>query len=72
MAMNITKLEQDWLAAEAMADEIKARARQLRGNGEIEVSIGEVEELNAKQDEAERAASEAFDRLWSAREERVA
>ncbi|MEM7747273.1 MAG: hypothetical protein AAF346_03410 [Pseudomonadota bacterium] len=72
MATNISQLEQDWLAAEAMADEIKAQARQLRGSGEIEVSIGEVEELNAKQNEAERAASEAFDRLWSAREQQVA
>ncbi len=72
MATNISQLEQDWLAAEAMADEIKARARQLRSDGEIEVSIGEVEELNAKHNEAERAASEAFDRLWSAREQQVA
>ncbi|MEM9355143.1 MAG: hypothetical protein AAGB04_02930 [Pseudomonadota bacterium] len=72
MATNISQLEQDWLAAEAMADEIKAKARQLRGNGEIDVSIGDVEELKAKQNEAERAASEAFDRLWSAREQQVA
>ena len=72
MAMNISQLEQDWLAAEAMADEIKAKARELSGGSEIEVSIGDVEDLNAKQVEAERAASEAFDRLWSAREQQVA
>ena len=72
MATNITKLEQDWLAAEAMADEIKARAKQLRHDGVPDVSIGDVEELNAKHLEAERAASEAFDRLWSAREQQVA
>jgi len=72
MATNISQLEQDWLAAEAMADQIKAQAKQLRGEGEINVSIGEADKLNAKQMEAERAASEAFDRLWSAREQQVA
>ena len=72
MATNISQLEQDWLAAEAQADQIKAQARQLRGDGEIEISIGEVEELNARHVQAERAASEAFDRLWSAREQQVA
>ena len=72
MAPNISQLEQDWLAAEALADQIKAQARQLRGDGEIEISIGEVEELNARHVQAERAASEAFDRLWSAREQQVA
>ena len=72
MATNISQLEQDWLAAEALADEIKAQAKQLRGDGEIEVAIGDADELTAKQDEAERAASEAFDRLWSAREQQVA
>lgn len=71
MATNISQLEQDWLAAEAMADEIKAKARELRGEGEIEITVGTAEDLNAKQAEAERAASEAFDRLWSAREQRV-
>ena len=72
MATNISKLDQDWLAAEAMADEIKAQAKQLRHDGEPEVSISDVEALNAKHLEAERAASEAFDRLWSAREQQVA
>ena len=72
MAMSIAQLEQDWLAAEALADQIKAQTKQLRETGEIEVSMGNVDELAAKRDEAERAASEAFDRLWSAREQQVA
>ncbi len=70
--MNISQLERDWLAAEELADQIKAQTKQIRETGEIEVSMGNVDELVAKRDEAERAASEAFDRLWSAREQQVA
>ena len=38
---------------------------------EIRVLLGEVEDLHARHAAAERAASEAFDRLWSAKEQYV-
>ena len=68
MSTKISKLEQDWLVAGALANEIKAHAKELRHGGEPAVSIRDVKELNAEHPKAERVASEAFDRLWSAGE----
>lgn len=84
MAQKISQLEQDWLAAETIADQLRAEA--IRADAELErfsakadrqkqpeirVLLGEVEDLHARHAAAERAASEAFDRLWSAKEQHV-
>ena len=53
----IADLEKHWLAAESKADELKHEAARTRS-----------EELLARHAEAERAASEAFDKLWVARD----
>ena len=53
----IADLEKHWLAAESKADELKHAANRLQ-----------CEEMAAKHAEAERVASEAFDRLWVARD----
>ena len=77
MALNIEKLEQDWLAAESTADQLRAAALQAdaeleRANGAkgIRVTIDDVEQLHARHAAAEKAASDAFDRLWSAKTHR--
>ena len=74
MALNIAQLEQDWLAAESAADRLRAAAMQAdaeleQANGAkgIKVTIDDVEQLHARHAAAERAASDAFDRLWSAK-----
>lgn len=78
MALNITQLEQDWLAAESAADQLRAEA--LRADAELEhangakgikVTIDDVELLHARHAAAEKAASDAFDRLWSAKSDRA-
>ena len=83
MAQNLTQLEQDWLAAESMADRLKDEARRIdaeleqraghdvqasKDNVEITVLLTKVEDLHAKHEQADRAASEAFDRFWMARD----
>jgi len=74
MALNIAQLEQDWLAAETAADQLRAAAMQAdaeleRTNGvkTIKVTIDDVEQIHARHKAAEKAASDAFDRLWSAK-----
>ena len=76
MSGTISQLEQDWLAAETMADQLKneathadavlAKAPETGPNG---ITIGDVEELRARYAAAEEAAREAFDRLWIAKEQ---
>lgn len=78
MSMDLTQLEQAWLKAETAADALKhealkasaelAKIRQARGEGgkELSVLIATVEQLRARQEEAERTASDAFDRYWMA------
>ena len=78
MAQNLTQLEQDWLAAESFADRLKAEARQIdaelkqrneaSNDNEITVLLTKVEDLQAKHEEADRAAREAFDRFWMAKD----
>ena len=82
MAPNLTQLEQDWLAAESIADQIKAEAMRIdaelreRGGGgrpsndneEITVLLTKVEDLQAKHEEADRAARDAFERFWMAKD----
>lgn len=53
----IADLEKHWLAAESKADELKQEAERTNS-----------EELLARHAEADKAASEAFDRLWMARD----
>lgn len=70
----IAELERNWLAAEAVADELKHEAARIRSsasqteNGEVPVVLKHAEELEAKHVEAEQAASDAFDKFWLARD----
>ncbi len=78
MAIDVSQLEQAWLEAETMADEAKhealklsqelARQREVRGEDgqDVTVLVTTIETLKARQAEAERTASAAFDRFWSA------
>lgn len=78
MGTDIRELEKAWLQAETMADEVKRAARQIdaelqrrnsaaKDGGEIKVLVSSLEELKAKQEMAERSASDAFERLWQAK-----
>ncbi len=78
MSINIAQLEQSWLQAEALADvakrEVKVVVDQLqRQNGkvvdaaQVKVLLITAEQARAKQAEAERSASAAFDLLWQAK-----
>jgi len=81
MSTEIAKLEQAWLQAEALADQVKQQVREAKavaegrrkfanGNGgAITVMIGDADELDARHAAAERKASELFDRLWKAKEQ---
>ncbi len=78
MSSDVAQLEQAWLQAETAADALKqealkahaelARMQQALGrNGnDLSVLVASVEQLKARQEEAERAASAAFDRYWTA------
>jgi len=67
----IAELEKNWLEAEAVADELKHEVARMRSsakeNGNGELSVLRADELEARHAKAEAAASEAFDRLWIAR-----
>jgi hypothetical protein len=79
---DLTRLERDWLAAESQADRLKAEAKRVRDEltardgeagsahegKEITVLLTKVEDLQSKHEEADRAAREAFDRFWGAKE----
>jgi len=78
MSMNIRDLEKAWLEAETRADEAKRAARQVdaeikqrngaaKDGGEIKVLVSSLEEAKARQEMAERSASDAFERLWQAK-----
>lgn len=70
----ISKLEKSWLAAESAADKLKQQAKRIdaelkdNDSGDVKVLITRSQELMAKHAAAERAASDAFDRLWQARD----
>ena len=78
MSTEIAQLERAWLQAEAAADALKheaskasaelARVRQTPGaNGkDFSVLVATIEQLKTRQEEAERTASAAFDRYWTA------
>ncbi len=53
----IADLEKHWLAAESKADELKQEAERTQS-----------QDVLARHAEADKAASEAFDRLWTARD----
>ena len=53
----IADLEKHWLAAESKADELKQEAERTQS-----------QDVLARHAEADKAASEAFDRLWMARD----
>ncbi len=53
----IADLEKHWLAAESKADELKQEAKRTQS-----------QDVLARHAEADKAASEAFDRLWTARD----
>ena len=76
MTIDISQLEKAWLKAETAADEVKHEAMRVKaeleqhGRGENGNDYGKliviVEQLEARREEAERTASAAFDRYWSA------
>jgi phage shock protein A len=78
MSSDVAQLEQAWLQAETAADALKqealkahaelARMQQtLGGDGnDVSVLVASIEQLKARQEEAERTASAAFDRYWMA------
>jgi len=53
----IADLEKHWLEAETKADKLKQEAERTRS-----------EDLRARHAEAEKAASDAFDQLWQAKD----
>ncbi len=53
----IAHLEKHWLAAESKADELKQEAERTKS-----------QDVLARHAEADKAASDAFDRLWMARD----
>ena len=78
MSINIAQLEQSWLQAEAQADAAKREVRTAvdelqRQNGkvvdaaQVKILLSTAEQARARQAEAERTASAAFDRLWQAK-----
>jgi hypothetical protein len=79
MSVELSQLERAWLAAETQADEARQALRlseelarrQMRGEGaqdaDVVTLVSNVAKLKARQEEAERTASAAFDRFWSAR-----
>ena len=79
MSMELAQLEQAWLQAETAADALKqdvlrataelARMRLARGEDQKDwgVLAATVEQLKARQEEAEKTASAAFDHYWVAR-----
>ena len=78
MSIDIAHLEQAWLQAETAADALKhealkasaelARMRQAPAEDgrDFSVLVATIEQLKARQEEAERTASAAFDRYWMA------
>jgi hypothetical protein len=77
MSTKVQQLEQAWLMAEAIADQARHEALQadeavknqttaVAGGTEVTVLLSTAEELHARHEQAERTASEAFDRLWQA------
>lgn len=78
MSIDIAQLERAWLQAETAADALKhealkasaelARMRQAPGeNGkDYDLLVATIEQLKMRQEEAERTASAAFDRYWTA------
>lgn len=82
MSINHSELEHAWLQAETAAEEAKhaalraseelerRRGAKARKSNDITILLTNVEEARARQDEAERTASAAFDRLWQAKEQR--
>lgn len=75
MSIDIALLEQAWLKAETTVDEMKQEAlkaaaelAKMRGEGgnDFSVLVATIEQLKARQEEAEQTASDAFDRYWMA------
>jgi 1,6-anhydro-N-acetylmuramate kinase len=78
MSVDIRELEKAWLEAETVADEAKRAARQYddelkkrnskaKDGGEVKILITSLEEAKARQEQAERSASDAFEKLWQAK-----
>jgi hypothetical protein len=69
---HIADLEKNWLRAESMADELKQEAERIDAelrksdNGNLKILINQSEEVLARHAAADKAASEAFDKLWHA------
>ncbi len=78
MSIDIAQLEQAWLNAETAADTLKQEAlkasaelTRMRQAPEVDgkdfsVLVASIEQLKMRQEEAERTASAAFDRYWTA------
>ena len=76
---DIGRLEQAWIEAETRADHIRELALEAeriaeelkstkdRAGNEVTVLLTKAEQLHARHQQAERSASEAFDRLWHAK-----
>lgn len=78
MSINIVQLEQSWLQAETMADEAKREAMRVSNElqrknakvvdaAEVKILMSTAEQAKARQLDAERTASAAFDLLWQAK-----
>ncbi len=78
MSINVAHLEQSWLQAEALADvakrEVKVVVDELqRQNGkvvdaaQVKILLHTADQARARQAEAEKMASAAFDVLWQAK-----
>jgi hypothetical protein len=78
MSIDLVHLEQSWLQAEALADVAKREAKVAvdelqRQNGKIvdaaqvKILLHTADQARARQAEAERSASAAFDLLWQAK-----
>jgi hypothetical protein len=79
MASDVERLEQAWIEAETTADHIRELAREAeriadelkrttdRNGNDVTVLLSKAEHLHARHQQAEKSASEAFDRLWQAK-----
>lgn len=80
MSIDIAQLEQAWLQAETMADlakreamsasdELQRRNTKVVDAAEVKILMITADQARARQVEAERKASAAFDLLWQAKGE---
>lgn len=74
MSVQISNLEHEWLHAETLADKaryeaeaVEAKRKVARDEIEIRILASNVAMARARQEKADKAAAETFDRLWQAK-----